>query len=93
MGRVATREQGIADWEIRAMGTRKRTARQFQVESMEPRWAPGGMSGGVLGDRMTRHIGEEIPQVQVAHVVPLGGASGGALGDRMTCHIGEEIPQ
>jgi hypothetical protein len=43
------------------------------------------MSGGVLGDRMTSHIGEEIPQVRVAHVVPLGGVSGGVLGDRMTC--------
>jgi hypothetical protein len=64
------------------MGTRnKRTARQFQLEAMEPRWTPGGSPGGVLGDRMI-HIGEEIPQVQVAHVVPLGGASGGVLGDK-----------
>jgi hypothetical protein len=34
---------------------------------------------------MTCHIGEEIPQVRVAHVVPLAGVSGGVLGDRMTC--------
>ena len=69
------------------MGTHKRTARQFQLEAMEPRWAPGGLSGGVLGDRMVSR------QVQVSHVVPLGGVSGGVLGDRATAHIGEEIPQ
>jgi hypothetical protein len=57
---------------------------RFQVEALEARWTPGGMSGGVLGDRATCHIGEEIPQVRVAHVVPLGGVSGGVLGDRMT---------
>jgi hypothetical protein len=73
------------------MGTRnKRTARRFQVEALETRWTPGGPSGGVLGSVVACHIGEEIPQVQVAHVVPLGGPSGGVLGE---CHIGEEIPQ
>ena len=35
------------------MGTRKRTAGRLQVEALEARWTPGGMSGGVLGDRMT----------------------------------------
>jgi hypothetical protein len=49
------------------------------------------MSGGVLGDRMTCHIGEEIPQVQVVHVIPLGGAKGGVVHVEMA--IGEEIPQ
>jgi hypothetical protein len=53
------------------MGTRKRTARQFQVEAMEPRWTPGGAAGGVIA----RHIGEEIPQHQV-QVGPLGGRGG-----------------
>jgi hypothetical protein len=48
--------------EDKAMGTRKRTARRFQVEAMEPRLAPGGASGGVLRGGMTCHIGEEIPQ-------------------------------
>jgi hypothetical protein len=67
------------------MGTRKRTAGRLQVEALEARWTPGGASGGVLGERTTCHIGEEIPQVRVAHVVPLGGMSGGVLGDRMTC--------
>jgi hypothetical protein len=63
------------------MGTRnQRTARRFQVEALETRWTPGGLSGGVLGEHgaasqvQVAHIGEEIPQVQVAH-------------------IGEEIPQ
>ena len=46
------------------MGTRRRTARQFQLEAMEPRWAPGGYGG----------IGGEFRQVQVA---PLGGRVGG----------------
>jgi hypothetical protein len=73
------------------MGTRKRKARRFQVEALEPRWTPGGAPGGVLGDGMTRHIGEEIPQVHVAHVVPLGGAKGGVVHAAMG--IGEEIPQ
>jgi hypothetical protein len=49
------------------MATRERRARRFQVEALETRWTPGGQPGGVLGDAMTRHIGEEIPQV---HVVP-----------------------
>jgi hypothetical protein len=60
------------------MGMRKRTAGRFQVEALEARWTPGGPSGGVLGDRMTCHIGEEIPQVQVAPLAT-GGAGGGAL--------------
>ena len=38
------------------------------------------------------HIGEEIPQVQVTPVSPLGGPSGGVLGDAEP-GIGEEIPQ
>jgi hypothetical protein len=47
------------------MGTRhKRTVGRFQVEALEGRWAPGGLAGGVI----QRHIGEEIPQVQVAPV-------------------------
>jgi hypothetical protein len=54
------------------MGARKRTARQFQIEAMEPRWALAGAPGGVLGDRLSScHIGEEIRQAPVAHVVPL----------------------
>jgi hypothetical protein len=54
------------------MGTRKRMARQFQIEAMEPRRTPGGCPGGVLGDRLSScSIGEEIPQAPVAHVVPL----------------------
>jgi hypothetical protein len=54
------------------MGVRKRTARQLQLEAMERRWTPGGAPGGVLGDRLSPcHIGEEIPQAPVAHVVPL----------------------
>jgi hypothetical protein len=57
------------------MGTRKRTARQFQVEAMEPRWTPGGLSGGVVCVGAACHIGEEIPQV---HVAPL--AYGSKLG-------------
>jgi hypothetical protein len=86
-GRAAARESSTADREGQAMGTRKRKAGRLQVEALEARWTPGGLSGGVLGDC---HIGEEIPQVRVAHVVPLAGVSGGVLGD---CHIGEEIPQ
>jgi hypothetical protein len=38
------------------------------------------------------HIGEEIPQVRVALVAPLGGPSGGVLGDAEP-GIGAEIPQ
>jgi hypothetical protein len=54
------------------MSVRKRTKTQLQIEAMEPRWTPGGVSGGVLGDRLSScHIGEEIPQTPVAHVVPL----------------------
>jgi hypothetical protein len=48
------------------MGTRRRTARRFQVEALEARWTPGGQPGGVLGDTITRSSGEEIPQVHVA---------------------------
>ena len=73
------------------MGTRKRMARQFQVEAMEPRWTPGGSPGGVLNYGAACHIGEEIPQVRVALVAPLGGPSGGVNGD--AAGIGEEIPQ
>jgi hypothetical protein len=73
------------------MGTRKRTARRFQVEALEGRLAPGGLSGGVVNDGITRSGGEEIPQVQVAHVVPLGGAKGEVA--HAVMGIGEEIPQ
>jgi hypothetical protein len=64
------------------MSRYKRTARRFQLEALEGRWAPGGLSGGVLGDRMTPCTGEEIPTAPVAHVVPLvkGGAGGGVIG-------------
>jgi hypothetical protein len=48
----------------------KPAARRFQVEALETRWTPGGASGGVLVYGPACHIGEEIPQVQVA---PLGG--------------------
>jgi hypothetical protein len=90
------------------MSTRKRTARRFQVEAMETRVTPGGASGGGVLAGMTCHIGEEIPQIQVAHVETLKGPSGGTqvahvetlkgpsggtLLAGMTCHIGEEIPQ
>lgn len=71
------------------MSTWKRTARRFQVEALEGRWAPGGLAGGVVAGGGSSHIGEEIPQVQVAHVVPLSGIGSGVT----TCHIGEEIPQ
>ena len=57
-----------------AMGTRKRTARQFPVEAMEPRWTPGGAPGGVLRGGMI-HIGGEAPQVHVAPV-PCGSKIG-----------------
>jgi hypothetical protein len=53
----------------KAMGTHKWT-RQFQLEVMEPRWTPGGGSGGVL-DRLSCRIREEIPQAPLAHVLPL----------------------
>ena len=68
------------------MGRRKRTAGRFQVEALEAHLAPGGVSGGVLRDGLTRGVGEEIPQVQVAPVARAG-ADVGVL------HIGEEIPQ
>jgi hypothetical protein len=42
MGRAAAHEQGTADWEIKAMGTRKRTVRRLQVEALEARLTPGG---------------------------------------------------
>ena len=69
------------------MGTHKRTARRFQVEALEGRWAPGGVSGGVLASSLTRHIGEEIPQAQVA---PLRAPGGGVTipthaGSHQTC--------
>jgi hypothetical protein len=66
------------------MGTRnQRTARRFQVEALEIRWTPSGVSGGGLAYGAA-HIGEEIPQVQVAHI-----------GEEIpqVAHIGEEIPQ
>jgi hypothetical protein len=73
--------------------TSKRSARRFQVEALEGRWTPGGLSGGaVIPSGAACHIGEEIPQVQVSPVSPLGGPSGGVLGDAEP-GIGEEIPQ
>jgi hypothetical protein len=58
------------------MRTRRRTAGRFQIEALETRWTPAGLSGGVLVSGAACHIGEEIPQVQVA---PQGGPSGGVL--------------
>jgi hypothetical protein len=56
------------------MGTRnKRSVGRFQVEALETRWTPGGSPGSVLVSGAACHIGEEIPQVQVA---PLGGRGG-----------------
>jgi hypothetical protein len=52
------------------MGTRKRTTGRFQIEALEGRWAPGGLSGGVLGDRFRPSIGEEIPQTHAARPAP-----------------------
>jgi hypothetical protein len=59
------------------MRTRRQTARRFQIEALETRWTPGGAGGGVVMIYGAAcHIGEEIPQVQVA---PQGGAPGGVL--------------
>jgi hypothetical protein len=56
------------------MRTRRRTAGRFQIEALETRWTPGGGGGGVvMACGAACHIGEEIPQVQVA---PLGGGGG-----------------
>jgi len=75
------------------MGTRsRRKAGRFQVEALEVRWTPGGLVGGAFPSASVCHIGEEIPQVQVAPVSSLGGPSGGVLGDAVP-GIGEEIPQ
>jgi hypothetical protein len=53
--------------------------RQFRVEALEGRLAPGGVSCGVvLMYGLSRSIGEEIPQVHVAPLV-MGGANGGVL--------------
>jgi hypothetical protein len=70
------------------MGTRhQRTARRFQVEALEGRLAPSGPSG--CGGDISKarvlyhgaaHIGEEIPQVQVAHPVAYGSKPGVASG-------------
>jgi hypothetical protein len=61
------------------MSARNRKARRFQLEAMEPRWAPGGMPGGVLAGGGTHNTSAEISQ---AHVdpSPSGGAPGGVLG-------------
>jgi hypothetical protein len=72
------------------MSTQKRREQRFHLESLEGRLAPGGSPGGVLGDRFTPSIGEEIPQVHVAPMA-MGGASGGVI--HAVAHIGEEIPQ
>ena len=75
------------------MSTRnRRKAGRLHVEALEGRWTPGGLSGGMIASGAACHIGEEIPQVQAAHVSPLGGPSGGVLGDAEP-GIGEEIPQ
>ena len=81
------------------MSARNRKARQFQLEAMEARWAPGGLSGGVLAGVSTHSTSAEISQ---AHVDPsplggapggvLGGSPGGVLGDAVG-GVGEEIPQ
>jgi hypothetical protein len=55
------------------MGARKRTDRRFGVEALEGRWTPGSPSGGVLASSLTRHIGDEIPQAQVAPLRAPGG--------------------
>ena len=86
-GRAAAREQGTADREGKAMGTRKRTERRLQVEALEGRLAPGAGGGGVVLVATPRGLGEEIPQVQVAPVSPLGGPSGGVLGDVQVAHV------
>ena len=77
-GRAAARERSTSDREGQAMGTRKRTAGRFQVEALEGRWTPGGVSGGVLVSGAACHIGEEIPQVQVASLGDGGGITGGS---------------
>ena len=56
----------------------RRTAGRFQVEALETRWTPGGGSGGVLAPAVAGHIGEEIPQVQVAPLGDGGGITGGS---------------
>jgi hypothetical protein len=51
------------------MGTRRRTSGRLQVEALETRWTPGGLPGGVVVPSVAAcHVGEEIPQVQVASV-------------------------
>ena len=57
------------------MGTRKRTERRLQVEALEGRLAPGAGGGGVVLVATSRGLGEEIPQVQVAHPVHAGGGA------------------
>ena len=57
----------------------RRKAGRFQIEAQETRWTPGGLAGGVVVPGAACHIGEEIPQVQVAPVSPLGGSPGGVL--------------
>jgi hypothetical protein len=79
------------------MGPRnRRAAGRFQIEALEARWTPGGMSGGVLGDALTRPTGKEAPPAQVVPMVK-GGAGGGVIGlaprGALACGIGEEIPQ
>jgi hypothetical protein len=76
VGRAAAREGCKANREGGSMSARKRTARRFLVEALEGRLAPGGLSGGVLRDGITRSSGEEIPQ---AHVAPLRAAGGGPV--------------
>ena len=53
------------------MGTHKRTARRFQVEALEGRWAPGAGTG-IGGDLLQAHV-----DPTQAHVEPLGGRVGG----------------
>jgi hypothetical protein len=61
------------------MSARNRKARQFQLEAMEPRWAPGGLAGGVLAGGGTHSSAAEISHANV-DPSPLGGAPGGVLG-------------
>ena len=51
------------------MGTRKRTVRRFQVETLEGRLAPGG-AHGIGGEVLPAHVAP-----RQAHVAPPGGGA------------------
>ena len=55
------------------MGMRKRTARRFQVEALETRWAPGAGTG-IGGDPRPDHVAP-----CQAYVAPPGGGLGGEV--------------